>query len=343
MAGLPSVQKLKRDRLRAEAQPSNNPIKVETTAVTIAPSNDAVENQIDENQFAVEKPVEIVNMPVVETQVKDTLKEPVVTETDDHWKTEAKEFEHKWKSVSGKYERLKYDYQNLEEEFKGLKSSVEELKNNVSTKKASMPDPEDELTAEEEEAYKSAGPFVNKLVSKKLREMKESVVEPLRREIAELKNNSAKFSEDLSKTTDGLFLSHVKSRIPDLDQICSKTNQNWQDFAQSKIPYTNATVYDALDYAHKNRDLDTVVEIIDSFKAKFAPKSTNGLAALASPNLNSSAGTSALPKEKPMLKWSERKKASEDFRKGRINKQRLDQIDKIYKQAAEEKRINYEA
>lgn len=343
MAGLPSVQKAKKERMQVEFKPVTQTNSAEPEKNV--PADSVQEATIDENLFAVE-PIISEAPAVSETKVvsldtsRETTSQPI--ETDDNWKTQAKEFEHKWKSVSGKYERLKYDYQNLEDQLKELKNSVEELKNSPSTK-ILVPDPEEELTPEEQEAYKSAGPFVNKLINKRLKEAKESLVEPLRKEIAELKTNSAKFSENLTKTTDDLFYSHVKSRVPDLDEVCNKDNQDWQNFAQNKIPFTGITIFDALKQAHDSRDLSTVVEIIDSFKSKYKQKPNDGLSALISPNLGSSGNTSAILKQKPVLKWSERKKASEDFRKGRINKNRLDQIDAIYKQAEQENRINYEA
>ncbi|MGH7745709.1 MAG: hypothetical protein ACREQ5_13105, partial [Candidatus Dormibacteria bacterium] len=76
------------------------------------------------------------------------------------------------------------------------------------------------------------------------------------------------------------------------------------------------------------------------FKGFNLPK-TESLEAMVTPNING-VSTSKVNQSKPRLKWSEREKASTDFRKGRITRDQLTQIDALYSKAASENRIDYE-
>lgn len=344
MAGLPSVQKAKLETMKATQTevPVVTTIKPATpTAVVsltpipeVKPSGEV--KPIDPNLYAVTP-----TTTETPTTVTPTPNAEVTPETSTDWQAEAKDLKQKWKSVSGMYERAKADKKDLEDKIESLTNTVSELSKKLEVKPApKAPDPDEVITPEEETQYKDAFPVVRKLSKSVAREVLEQVVNPLKQEIADLKNQTATVSKNTAETDERVFYNNVRDRVKTMDTIIQ--DPKWQEYLNGRVPYTNNTVGQALVAAHNGRDMDRVVEIFEGFN-KGAASNGNPLESMVTPTITPSGQPSSLPQPKPILKWSERQKASEDFRKGRMDRTKFDQITALYKEAEKDNRIDYKA
>jgi molecular chaperone GrpE (heat shock protein) len=317
MPGLPKEQIRKREALRAQ----------HPELIVEAPTNNVM-IPINPEAPRVEEP------PVVEAPPEE---EPAPLSLEDQWKAEAQKADQRWKTLQGTIERLQPELENerrlrgeLEKEMKALRDAL--------PPPVVVPDPEEEWTEEETKAYADARGVIEKVAKKVAKGQLNGALAELRKEIAELKESNTRVQTDLSTTSEQQFLTHVRSVIKNFDRIVESSE--WREkYLPKLIPFSGGrTIYDALVEAHTKRDIETIKEIFDGFKP-----SKSALDLMRSPNLDGSAPPVHLNgNQKPTLKWSDRKKISEDFRMGRIKKDEKDKWDKAFKEAEAEQRIDYQ-
>lgn len=193
------------------------------------------------------------------------------------------------------------------------------------------PEPEyEDLTPEEKKLFSQSLPTIEKVARRLAAEM----AQPLKNEIKTLREQVATSQSSYANMNEEMFVATIRKEIPDMD---SKLNApGWKEYVGSTIPRTNLTVGQALINAHKARKLQTIQEIFESFKLEGASK----LSAQAMP---STVKASTAPKPVEKLKFSDRQKLSEDFRKGRISKERFDTLVAKYDRAELEGRVNFDS
>ena len=333
---LPSVQKVKLEAMRAKSAAAPEPAVATkptgpTAVVSMAPHAPApvVEAPIDEASFAVDDAAAAAPVPA------PVVQEPArVVEGDTDFQAQSKEFYHKWKTVAGMYEKAKSDLEEQKEALSALTAEVSQLK---AAKPQVVRAPDEEISEAEEATYKDAFPVVRKLGRKVAREVMDEVIAPLQEEIRQLREGTATTEKKFKQSEEQTFYQSVKARVPEMDAFLE--TPEWQEYQNQRVPYTNYTLGQALISAHTARDLDRVTEILHGFK-KPVPVT---LESLVTPHVQSTGSSQVNSAPKPKLKWSERQKASLDFRKGRINKQRFDEIAQLYKRAESENRVDMSA
>lgn len=340
----PQVQKVKLDRMKAEVGtdvkppvqlPGPNAVASMTPGPVATTVPAGAESDMDESAFAVG------HVPAEDGAVSDTPAPRREEGGRTNWEEESKENYHRWKTVAGMYEKAKDDLVSLKDEVRLLKDSLETMKKAPApVVPAAVNLTEEELTSEETETYEKAFPVINKLSKKVAQQMINQVVAPMQEEIRSLKEGNSSVAQTIKDTDERTFYSNVVSRVPDMEKTIQLPE--WKDYLSQRVPYTDYTRGQALIAAHGARNLDRVSEIFSGFK----PGSPDSIDSLVTPAVNGSQNTAAILQsggKKPNLKFSERKKASEDMRKGRISKEQFEKIDSMYKRAESENRIDYKS
>jgi hypothetical protein len=224
----------------------------------------------------------------------------------------------------------------LREDFIKMQEQIEELtrKKTVENVVASLP-PDEDLTEEERSIYSAAIPAVQKLSRKEAKAIAMQIVQPLLDQIEDLKRNNQKVGEHAAQTSDQLFAQAVQSAVPDMG--AKMAHPEWKNFLEKRAPYTRKAYRELIIEAHQARDLEAMKEI---FAAFVIDKPTMS-GALGAPNATTASRPPNTPQKKPILKASDRKAASENFRKGRISFEKLKQIQKDFAEAEAEGRVDY--
>ncbi len=321
MAGLPAVQKIKREELKAKHPEMVESKPVERVMIpadiSAAPINEGGDPQpppeLPPEEVPVEKPLSV----------------------DEQWRIKFEQQEQRLRSRD--QERVNAE-NKAREEIEGLKKLVEDLRSTIPPPKIE-PDLSEELTPEEIATYGSSQAFVDKVSTKVARkELKKALdkIDALSNKLEQLEQATTRVETGVASSEEDRFVDSVKRNIKNFDVIIASTE--WLDYLKQKVPYSRLTISNMLDKAHNDRDLDSIVEIFEGFKPNRA-----ALARMTSPALNGGAApVNTNGQQKPMLKWSDRKRISEDFRKGRLNKTDKDKWDVMFKEAEAENRIDYD-
>lgn len=322
---LPSAQKARRAQLQADISRTAEGMVTTPAAPTLTVVPD--EPELDISLYAVNTDLAapVANPP-----------QPAAAPAVD-WEAEAKKNEQRWHTLQGLYERERAEREALAARLNQNSPLPQPGAGNEDDFQPVVFDPnapELDFTDEERETYSQSLSVIERAAKREAMKLVQQAVEPLTREINQLRGASRK----LDDMTEKAFLTNVRRSIPDLDTITS--SDAWKAYAGSRIPFTGMTVGQALMQAHNARDLDRVVEIFDGYRGK---ATSNAIASLTAPAVS---GAAAAPRQagsdqKPRLKWSERTKAHEAFVKGRLTHERLKQIDALYKQADAEGRVDY--
>lgn len=206
-----------------------------------------------------------------------------------------------------------------------------------------------ELTPEEREEYSEAEPIITKVVKREMAAALNGIFDGLEARIKALEggiSNVSQLSERVAKNEAQEFVDKVKKTVGNFDAVVN--HEHWKAFQQAPFPGTGGTYAQALATAHHARNLDDMKYIFDTFTAKYigAPGATNTNAdsgpnyAGITPGGSAASGT-VVGEKKEILKMSDRRKASEDFLKGRITQEKLDEVKKAFTKADAEGRVDY--
>jgi hypothetical protein len=254
-----------------------------------------------------------------------------------NWEEEAKKSDQRWRTLQGLYDRERAQREQLEQQLNNplppIAPPAVDALDDFFPGQFDENDPELDFTEDEQRIYSESLGVIQKAAKREAMKLVKTAVEPLTREIKQLRGASQKF-EDMTERS---FVAAVKSRVPDMDNVTA--NPNWKEYTAKRVPYTQLNIGQALMQAHQARDIDRIVEIFDGF---VTGNTSNAVAALTAPAV---AGAAPIPRQpgaaRPKLKWSERQKAHDAFIKGNITHEKLRQIDAAYKQADAESRIDY--
>lgn len=197
------------------------------------------------------------------------------------------------------------------------------------------------LTADEQSEYEDSEGTISKIA---------------RREAAKLINDAMNkmhslFEDRVKKVETGVqtatstaqrasvasFAGQVKEKIANFDTVIN--HKHWNDFLDSKVPVAGIKYREALANAHHERSMEDMQGLFKTFSDKYIGESdgSSGYGSISTTDT----GAPPASKEKTMLKMSERRKASEDFLKGRITAAELDAIKDKFTKADKEGRIDY--
>lgn len=316
MPGLPQAQLKRKAEIQAQQPPEVKPVERVMIPIDVPGNNPANEGGDP-----------VIVPPSDEPDVK-------VLTLEEQWRIKSEQWENKFRSLQGVVENLEPQLRSEKE----LRSKIEhELQNlrEAMPRPEPVPDPSEELTEEEMRIYGESAPAVQKIARKVARGELSSALVDLRKEIADLKAANARVETGVATNEEQRFINEVKGSVKHFDGVIKSAE--WQEYLKQKVPYTKSTIGQALQTAHEARDLDSVVEIFSGFKPSRA-----ALESMKGPILGSGGTPVDINnRAKPMLKWSDRQKISEDFRKGRINREQRDHWDKLFKEAEAENRIDY--
>lgn len=351
-AKLPSVMRVKLDAARtAEAAGEPTPVRTApagpTAVVSFTPGPretppDPKEEPLNLDRFAVGGHVEAAPETPPEEEPRTLTPEEEEAELQKKWKTEAPDLYHRYKTIAGMFERQKADTQGLKDQIKELKGDIEKL---GKAPPAPAPEPkivrplEEELEeGTERETYKGSVPVIAKVSKRVASEIQEQIVAPLQAEIKELRTKIEGVSGKQVEGEEKAFFNRAKDYAK--TRKISFESPDWKEYMSKKVPYSNFNVGQLMVAAHENRDFDSIKEIIHDFKPNGAAPSSDDLE---TPAVARVTQHPTVPKNKPMLKASERKKASADFLKGRMSKSDFSKIETLYKEAEVERRIDWNA
>lgn len=204
-----------------------------------------------------------------------------------------------------------------------------------------------EETPDETERFGEAGPYVDKRINKRMKDVNKAL-QDLHARLQAVESESRTANTIASKSSSDMFVDKVRSSVPKFDEIIRA--KSWIDFGEKTVPMTGMTYKQAVDAAHANRRLADMVDIFKTYKAtlgiKDAPGATTqstdadaGYTAIPTTNTGTQGNPPAQSRKLPI---SERKTASEDFLKGRITRAEMDVIAAKYKDAELKGNIDYD-
>ena len=262
---------------------------------------------------------------------------------DKDWKAEYDKMEQRYRSLQGVIDSKQRENEQIRGAFADLQEQVDKLKQDLSKKQVAdkiapidfenLPD----LTEEEQRIYAESAPVISKLSRKEALTVIREVIQPLAAELAELKKGQTEVGNRATETEEALFIDSVKRAVPQMPEKVK--HPEWGNFLAKKAPFSRATYRELLQQAHNARDMDTIVEIFDAFR----PQVPGNGSALSAPASTGAARPPVKPGQKPILKLSDRKKASDDFRMGRIDFKKLQEIQKQFAEAEAEGRLDLTA
>ena len=201
-----------------------------------------------------------------------------------------------------------------------------------------------QFSEEEEKAFGDSRDFITKVVRAELAPLVQQIndlIGGLKTDITSTKEVTTTVAANLAKGKEKDFFRRVSEAVPSIKAIIS--HKNWADYLDEVDEMTGHTLEQLLAYNVKNERLDAVVRIYKNFAEKYLVKDNSvisGYAGGGKPNANSS-GEEGNQTQVVKLKQSDRKKASEDYRKGRLTWEKLEEINKAFENADKLGNVDY--
>lgn len=284
---------------------------------------------VDDDSTATDDPTKATPAAQAPAATSAPASAPTLEEDENQWKW-------KYHSLEGNHQIAMRENREMRDRLAVLEDKLDQF---TKPKPNATPvnDKEFDLTPEEDEQYGQSIPVLNKVYNKNVQKLITDIVTPLQQKIAELEKNNQNVEQRITATDEGSFVQQVKMHVKDLETV-TKTPE-WKQFISRPIsPYTTKTIGNALVEAHNGRDLERVVKVFSDFGAS---RAGNPGDAYRAPAVSAAAGALPDSGKKPMLKWSEREKASKQFRKRQISPEQFQKIADLYREADAEGRIDY--
>lgn len=203
-----------------------------------------------------------------------------------------------------------------------------------------------EETPEEAERFGEAASYVDKRINRKMKSV-DKALQDLHARLQSVESESRTATTIASKSSSDMFVDKVRSSVTKFDEIIR--TKSWLEFGEKTVPMTNMTYKQAVDAAHANRRLGDMVDIFKTYNKTQGVKDTPGTTVDTSTDAGytaiptAAAGTQGNPAPaSKKLPFSERRKASEDFLKGRLTRAEMDVIAAKYKDAELKGNIDYD-
>lgn len=187
------------------------------------------------------------------------------------------------------------------------------------------------FTDAENEQFGESRPYIEKVARQEAARIVNELLPGLTSKIEEARNTAVGVATTVQTNASRDFLNSVSVRVPNVATLIK--DKNWEAFLDSVEPYSGATFEVLLGHNIKTRNLDAVVAIYKAFESKYiTPLPSNAAFNGASPSGSAVAAPPEVPNGEK-LKLSDRKKASEDYKKNRITYEQLQEVDKKFKAA----------
>ncbi len=201
------------------------------------------------------------------------------------------------------------------------------------------------FTEEEEKDFGDSREFITKVVknevNKALRSINDLVTE-LRGEIGSAKTLATTANTTVVQSAERRFFAQVKESVPNLDAIVK--HKNWSDFLDHTDELSGATYHQLLGHNIKNENLNAVKKIYQKFSDQYLVGSDTTVQAGYAGGAPSGGAvqTPVVSGAAVKLKQSDRRKASEDYRKGKITWDNLQEVSKKFDEAEKSGNIEYD-
>ncbi|MES2704853.1 MAG: hypothetical protein V4649_19615 [Bacteroidota bacterium] len=201
-----------------------------------------------------------------------------------------------------------------------------------------------EFTQDEEKEFGDSKEYIAKVVKQQLGAafaQINALVTELRTEVAAARQTATGAATTVAESTARSFLSQVQAAVPNLQQI--KLHKNWGDYLDETDEMSGATYEQLLAHNVKNGKLDQVKNIYKRFEAKYM-QGVDTTAAGYNGGAPSGSATEVpvVPAAQGKLKQSDRRKASEDYRKGKITWDQLQTVNKKFEEADKAGNIDFD-
>lgn len=199
------------------------------------------------------------------------------------------------------------------------------------------------FTPDEEKDFGDSREFITKVVKQQLAPLVRQVndlVAQLRTEVGKATQTAGAAVTTVTQSQERTFFEQVQSAVPNMEGI--KAHKNWPDFLEETEELTGATYEVLLAHNVRNKNLKGVKNVYQRFTDKYLKDVTTPSAAAAGFAGGVPTGATETPGQAPAkLKQSDRKKASEDYRKGRITWDELQKVSKAFDEAEKAGNIDY--
>lgn len=186
------------------------------------------------------------------------------------------------------------------------------------------------FTPDEEKEFGDSREFISKVVRQELGK----VIGPLNELLADIRKETQAAAQTATQATtlvakraETEFFGKVNAAVPNLAAITK--HKNWGDFLDETDDLTGITYEKLLGHNVSRENLKAVTAIYKKFSDKYLGSEGDevqaGYAGGANPSGNAAPNASK-PAAPEKLKFSDRKRASEDYRKGRITYDQLQEV-----------------
>lgn len=198
-----------------------------------------------------------------------------------------------------------------------------------------------EFTEEEQRDFGESQEFVAKVARRVFAELAPALEDRL----AKLEQGVQTATQSVARTAQSAFQERVFAAVPDLQALIS--HQNWGDFLDTKEEFSGKTFEQVLGESIRDNSVDRTKRIYDQFRKQYVgePSDKPSTAAGYAGAIPSGAATVEPPNPQAVqkMKMSDRKKISEDYRKGRITWEQKEEFDKKFVEAEKNGNVDYDA
>lgn len=202
------------------------------------------------------------------------------------------------------------------------------------------------LSATEQQTYGEALPVVEKVAKRMMAQQSkayEDRIAKLEERLAEQSKGITAVASNVQRTRDDDFIGAVQARVADINNLLQ--SDGWDDFLDQTVSeFATSTFRDELQRAIRTKNVDGVVRIASAYKTGSTYNGPQATTASAVPSPTAARRSfSPAGGHSVRLKYSERKKASQDFLSKRISPEKFAEIRTMYDKAATEGRVDYSA
>lgn len=200
------------------------------------------------------------------------------------------------------------------------------------------------FTDEEDEQYGETRGYIEKVARLMVAEELNKLLPNIQRDIAEARTEAGKVAGHVTANEQKNFYATIVAAVPNLKELVK--HKHWGDFLDEVVPYTGGMTFDAVLARNvESGRADDVIAIYNKFAEKYVDGSGTNNAGYAGAAPGGGATNVPADSNAPTakLKASDRKKASDDYKKGRIAWDQLEEVNKKFNEADKAGNIDYSA
>lgn len=203
------------------------------------------------------------------------------------------------------------------------------------------------IDPEEEEKFGESRAYVEKVAAKLVASLMNPILAQFKTLFDDVSNKTETVGQQVLRSQQDDFKNRVMKAVPDLEALIN--HKHWKDFLIARNELAGVTYEELLSHNISNGNVDGMSAIYKLFRDKYGITDTPSGAATGYEGaaVGGEGGSAQIPGEiaAKKLKWSDRKRASEDYRFGRngMTHEKLQEIDKQFKAADAKGLVDYNA